>query len=113
MFRTIALIFLTAFLSLAADLTGKWELRGTSSDGEQTSVQLIVRDSGGTLSAVVNIEGGSIPVKDLTVTGDDVSFKISAEGTTYTLKLVLKDGFLKGTYSGTDGKTGKVDGKKA
>lgn len=113
MFRTIALIFLSASLSLAADITGKWDLRGTSSDGEQSQVQLIIRDAGGTLSAVVNIEDGSIPTKDFTVSGDEISFKISAESTTYTLKLLFKDGIITGTFSGTDGKTGKVDGKKA
>jgi|GEM_PF-1907827 len=113
MFQTIALFCLTAALSLAADITGKWELRGTDADGEQSQVQLIVRDSGGTLSAVVNTDDDSIPTKDFAVSGDDVSFKISAEGTTYSLKLVFKDGMINGTFSGTDGKKGKVEGKKA
>ena len=114
MFRTIALIFLTAALSLAADLTGKWDLRGTDTAGDQShQVQLIIRDSGGTLSAVINVEDESIPTKEFTVSGDDVSFKISSEGTTYSLKLLFKNGTVTGTFSGTDGKTGKVDGKKA
>jgi hypothetical protein len=113
MFRTLALFFLTAALSLAADITGKWELLGTGSDGEQSQVQLIIRDSGGKLSGFINVQDASIPTKDFTVSGDEVSFKISAEGTTYSLKLVFKDGNVKGTFSGSDGKTGKVDGKKA
>ncbi len=113
MYRTIVLIFLTAALSLAADITGKWDLRGTDSAGDQSQVQLIIRESSGTLSAVVNIADGSLPAKDFTVAGDDVSFKISSEGTTYSLKLLFKSGIITGTFSGTDGKAGKVDGKKA
>ena len=111
MFQTIALFFLTTALSLAADITGKWDLRGTDTAGDQSQVQLVIRDSGGTLSAVINIEDGSIPAKDFTVAGDDVSFKVSSEGTTYSLKLLFKGGIITGTFSGTDGKTGKVDGK--
>ena len=113
MFRTIALFFLTTALSLAADITGKWDLRGTDSDGESSQVQLVIRDSAGTLSAIVTTEDGAIPVKDFAVSGDDVSFKVSAEGTTYALKLLFKDGMITGTFSGSDGKKGKVDGKKA
>ena len=113
MFRTIALIFLSASLSLAADITGKWDLRGTDADGDTSQVQLVIRDSAGTLSAVVTTEDGAIPVKDFGVSGDDVTFKVSAEGTTYALKLLFKDGMITGTFSGSDGKTGKVDGKKA
>jgi hypothetical protein len=112
MFRTLVLFFLPAALSLAADLTGKWQLRGTDSAGDQTTVQLTIRDSGGTLTAVVNTEDDSFPAKDFTVSGDDVSFKISSEGTTYSLKLVFKEGIITGTFTGTDRKTGKVDGKK-
>ncbi len=112
MYRTLLLTLFTAVLSFAADITGKWELRGTSSTGDEARVQLVIAESAGKYSATLYAEEDSVPVQGLTVSGDQVSFKIPTDDTTYTVKLTLKDGTAEGTYSASDGTSGKVSGKK-
>ena len=58
-------------------------------------------------------EDESVPVQGLTVSGDEVTLKIPTDDVTYTVKLTLKNGTAEGTYSASDGTSGKVSGKKA
>lgn len=112
MYRAILTVLFTAALSLAADVTGKWELRGTSGSGEEARVQLVITEAAGKYSATLYAEDDSVPVQSLTVTGDEVTFKIPTDEVTYTVKVTLKDGAAEGTYSASDGKSGKVSGKR-
>ena len=112
MYRALLIALMTAALSLAADITGKWELRGTSSGGDEARVQLVITESAGKYSATLYAEDDSVPVQGLTVSGDEVTFKIPTDEVTYTVKVTLKAGTAEGTYSASDGKSGKVSGKK-
>jgi hypothetical protein len=112
MYRTLLIALFTAALSFAADIAGKWELRGTSSGGDEARVQLVITEAGGKYSATLYAEDDSVPVQSLTVNGDEVTFKIPTDEVTYTVKVTLKNGTAEGTYSASDGKSGKVSGKR-
>jgi hypothetical protein len=117
MYRVLLIAFLTATLFLlpravAADIAGKWELRGTSASGEEARVRLVITESGGKHSATLQVEGESIPVQGFVVAGDEVTFKIPTDDVTYTVKVTLKNDAAEGTYSASDGRSGKVSGKR-
>lgn len=112
MYRALLLALLTTALSFAADITGKWELRGTSSGGDEARVQLVITEAAGKYSATLYAEDDSVPVQGLMVSGDEVTFKIPTDEVTFTVKVTLKDGAAEGTYSASDGKSGKVSGKR-
>ncbi len=112
MYRALLLALLTTALSFAADITGKWELRGTSSGGDEARVQLVITEAAGKYSATLYAEDDSVLVQGLMVSGDEVTFKIPTDEVTFTVKVTLKDGAAEGTYSASDGKSGKVSGKR-
>jgi len=112
MYRALLLTLLTTGLSLAAGIAGKWELRGTSASGEEARVQLVLTESDGKHSGTLLVEGESVPVQGLTVAGEEVTFKIPTDEATYTVKVTLKNDAAEGTYSVSDGRTGKVSGKR-
>ncbi len=112
MYRALLLTLFTTALSLAAGIAGKWELRGSSASGEEARVQLVLTESDGKHSGTLLVEGESVPVQGLTVTGEEVTFKIPTDDTTYTVKVTLKNDAAEGTYSASDGRSGKVSGKR-
>lgn len=112
MYRALLIALFTAALSLGADITGKWELRGNSPSGEESRVELVITESGGKHSATLYAESDSMPVKELTVAGEEVTFKLPTDEATFTVKVTLKNGTAEGTYSASDGRSGKVSGKK-
>ena len=112
MYRLLVLTLLTTALSLAAGIAGKWELRGTSASGEEARVQLLITETDGKHSARLEVEGESVPVQGLTVAGEEVTFKIPTDDATYTVKVTLKNDAAEGTYSASDGRSGKVSGKR-
>lgn len=113
MFRILILAALSAVLSFAADLAGKWELRSVRSTGEELAVQVVFRQVEGKLSGALYVEDESLPLQDVTVNGDDVAFKIQSDEATYTVKVTVSGATMTGGFAGSDGTSGKITGKKA
>jgi hypothetical protein len=113
MFRMLILAALSAALSLAADVAGKWELRAVQATGEEMSVQLVIREAEGKLTGTVYAEGEAVPVKSISLAGDDLSFQVQTDEATFTVKLTVSGQTATGSYKGSDGTSGKVSAKKA
>ena len=96
---------------LGAALIGKWELTSTSERGTRTSIMTV----NGDLSGRYESFGGEIPIKDLTLEGNQVTFAIEMGFGDQTFKLNFKgtlDGnALKGQMTSERG-TSEVTGKK-
>lgn len=92
-------------------LIGKWELTSTSERGTRTSVMTIDTD----MTGRYEMFGGEIPIKDLTLEGDQVSFKLEMGFGDQTFVMDFKgklDGkTLKGQTTSERG-TSEVTGKK-
>jgi hypothetical protein len=96
---------------VGAALIGKWELTSTSDRGPRTRMLTIYGD----LTGRYEMFGGEVPIKDLKLEGDQVSFKVEAgfgdQTFTIEFKGKLEGETLKGQTSSERG-TEEVTGKK-
>jgi len=117
----IAMIFCLAAIVLSTEtargqktdpLVGKWSMTSTTSDGDEIPWTLTFSYANGKYSATSAYDQGEGPVKDLTVEGSKVHFRMPREGEDYDVDLKLNGGSLVGTWSG-NGMSGGTKGHKA
>lgn len=105
-------------LSLAFCLTafggvvGKWKVAANAPDGNVYNVDLIVKDEGGKPSAVLSSERGEMPLQDVAIAGDDLTFKLVMDMGPIAFKLKADGDNLAGAMTLPDGTGGKVTGKR-
>jgi hypothetical protein len=89
-------------------IAGRWKAVSKSDSGRQREVfiQIGVRD--GRAIGTLDSPEGSVDLTEVKVEGDALSFKIPTDDVTYTVKMTLSDGVLKGNYSATNGESGSV-----
>jgi len=95
----------------ASALVGKWELTTISERGERTRMLTINADMTGTYQ----VRDGEVPIKDLKLKGDQVTFKVEMSFGDRQFEMdfkgALKDGALEGEFT-TERGTSKATGKK-
>jgi hypothetical protein len=95
----------------ASALVGKWELTTVSERGERTRMLTINADMTGTYQ----VRDGEVPIKDLKLEGDQVTFKVEMSFGDRQFEMdfkgALKDGALEGEFT-TERGTRKATGKK-
>jgi hypothetical protein len=95
----------------ASALVGKWELTTVSERGERTRMLTINADMTGTYQ----VRDGEVPIKDLKLEGDQVTFKVEMSFGDRQFEMdfkgALKDGALEGEFT-TERGTMKATGKK-
>lgn len=95
----------------ASALVGKWELTTVSERGERTRMLTINKDMTGTYQ----VRDGEVPIKDLKLEGNQVTFKIEMSFGDRQFQMdfkgALKDGALEGEFTTGRG-TRKATGKK-
>jgi hypothetical protein len=94
-------------------LVGKWKMLATTPDGSQIPWGLTITYANGKYGATASSPSneGEGPVKDLTVDGSKVHFRVPYEGEDYDIDLKLDGNSLVGTWSG-NGETGQMKGEK-
>ncbi|MBI5281231.1 MAG: hypothetical protein HY858_06060 [Candidatus Solibacter usitatus] len=103
----VALLALT-LPAFAGGVAGKWKMSANAPDGNTYKFDLVVKDDAGKLSASLNSERGSMPLKDVALNGDDFTFKLSLDMGDLPFKLKLDGDALKGSVTTPDGATGAV-----
>ena len=112
MFRFILLLILALTLAFGAEVAGKWEIEAESNDGQHHAALLEVREDWGTWNAVLIANDNKIPLKGVTVDGDNLTFQVPSEEGTYTVKAVVKGDRLEGTFATSTGGKGTLSGKR-
>ena len=96
----------------AATLTGTWDLVSETPDGDQVKWSLTFKnDDSGKLTATASSENGDIPVKDLKLDGDTITFTVSYQDNDYEITLTVSGTSLTGKWSGNSG-DGSIKGAK-
>ena len=109
---------LMMILSLAFCVTafggpvGKWKVAANAPDGNVYNVDLVVKDEGGKASAVLSSERGEMPLQDVVIAGDDLTFKLVMDMGPIAFKLKAAGDNLDGAMTLPDGTGGKVTGKR-
>ncbi len=91
-------------------VAGHWNCEATSSSGREYKLQLDLAEEGGKLSGTITRADGSAAVDDAKLEGNNLSFKVAADGTVYTVKLTVEGQTLKGSYASPTGEGGSVTG---
>ena len=94
----------------AVSVAGHWNCDVKSGSGRLYKLQLDLAEEGGKLSGAITRSDGSAPVDDAKLEGNELSFKVAADGTVYTVKLTVEGETLKGSYTSPAGEGGSVTG---
>lgn len=105
------LIFLTACVAWAAEVTGTWNLLAEGADGQEYKLELVLESQNGNLSGTISSEQGSLALEDVKLTGNELTYKVPYQGG-YVFKLTAEANNMKGTFTSPDGATGKVTATK-
>ncbi len=89
-------------------ITGTWKATAESSGGRQYKLQLVLTDTGGTLGGTLSNEEGSVNIENAKLEGSNLSFKITVDQGTYTIRLASAGDALKGTFEGPSGEKGTI-----
>jgi hypothetical protein len=93
-------------------LAGVWKMSSLTPDGDTVAWQLTVKQTEGKWTASLSGDAGDLPVKNLTVTGNQMHFTTPYQGQDYDQDLKLEGEKLIGTWSG-NGDSGKTTGERA
>lgn len=75
--RLLVTLSLTALISFAADITGKWSGQVPGRDGQTREQILNLKSDGSTVTGTVSGgRGGDAEIKEGKISGDDVSFVV-------------------------------------
>ena len=96
-----------------ADPSGKWSVTAVTDSGREYKLAFTLQNDAGKWTGTMESAGGSIPVSALRVSDQEVSCKVSTADADYDIKLALAGDALKGTFTGTNGATGKMTGNRA
>ena len=70
----------TAASAAAQDVVGAWNMTYTTRDGVKMSSTLTLKSDGGKLSGIISSPRGSVPLDEVSVTGEDVAFAVIRVG---------------------------------
>jgi len=113
--KTAACFLASLCLAFAADpasVAGKWKVAANAPDGQTYQVALIIQNDTGKLSGKVVSERGEMPLEDVAVSGNDLTFKLVLNSGAIPFKLTVDGDTLKGTLATPDGSSGTVTGKR-
>lgn len=109
----LTMILMLAFcVSAFGGVVGKWKVAANAPDGNVYNVDLIVKDDAGKASAVLASERGEMPLQEVTIAGDDLTFKLVMDMGPIAFKLKAEGDNLAGAMTLPDGSGGKVTGKR-
>ena len=94
----------------APEITGIWNVSATLADGSQHTLKLNLKKEEGALKGhFILPEGQTIPVTDLKLEGNELSFKTSSDNSAFQVKLVVAGASMKGGYTAGNGSKGTVE----
>ncbi len=94
----------------AAALTGLWKLSAERPNGSKTNLDLEIKSE--TVAILRTTEGQAIPLEQVAVGTDQISFTVALPQGNIKLQLKLDGGALKGTWATPDSVTGPVEGRR-
>lgn len=111
LFQRLLILAMVSLSLWAADFAGKWKVTSTTTEGEM-QFEMTITEKDGKFSVKLANMDGEFQVKEIEAAGDTLTFSASTPDATYKTKLQFSGGSLEGTFSGTDGISGKVKGSR-
>jgi len=109
----VSLAFLAlAATALGANVTGKWKMTANAPDGNTHNVELVVKEDAGKLAGELVSERGTLPLQEVALNGDELTFKLVIDVGPIPFKLKVDGDTMKGTLTTPDGASGTVTAKR-
>ena len=83
---TLLLLCFAVCLAAIADLNGQWSGVFNAPDGSQYPLNYTFKVDGASLTGTLDVAGNSVPIDSGKVSGNNLSFNITVQGTTYMHK---------------------------
>lgn len=96
--------------SAAGILSGVWKLTAERPNGSKTNLDLEIQSE--KAAVLRSAEGQSIPLDQIVITGEQISFTVALPQGNIKLQLKLDGTLLKGTWATPDAVTGPVEGRR-
>ena len=91
-----------------ASIAGRWKLNAKRPEGRESNVEIEIKEDAGKLSAAILAGDMSIPLEDVKLEGNELSFKRVTANGTYGVKMTVGKNSMKGTYSAPGDESGPV-----
>jgi hypothetical protein len=108
--KRIAGLLIACVAMFGADPSGKWNLTAQTPSGHDYKLELMLKNDAGKWTGEMGSDRGSVPVADLQVSAEALSYKISVGDADYVIKLAITGDTVKGTFTGSNGASGPVTG---
>jgi hypothetical protein len=93
----------------ATGVAGKWKMTATTPNGNEIKADLEFKEDAGKWSGnLITNEGMALPLADVQVAGDKLSFKIVTDNGAFALEFTVAGSSMKGTARTPDGATVNV-----
>jgi hypothetical protein len=89
-FLTVCFVLAGVAVAFAADVNGKWVAQVPGRDGQTREMTINLKVEGDKLTGTVSGRGGDTPFTDGKITGDDISFTVTANFGGTEVKLLYK-----------------------
>lgn len=106
--RILPVALSLAAAAWAGGVAGKWKMTANAPDGNTYNVDLVVKDDGGKLAGSLESERGSMPLQEVTLNNDELTFKLVMDTGPIPFKLKVDGDTMKGSLTLPDGGTGSV-----
>lgn len=111
--KLLVLFAFSAILPLfAADLAGRWAVTATDPEGQVHKSEMILKQDGESWAGIVKGNQRDLPMEQIKVDGDNITFKLPWGEMKLTIKMKLEGGELKGTFENESGDSGPLTAKK-
>jgi hypothetical protein len=95
----------------AANVAGAWKLVARPPNGAEVALQLDLTQTQDKLAGTMTLStGDSATLEGPKLEGEDLTFKVTVNGSTYSVKLKISGTSMKGAFTGPDGSTGTLEG---
>jgi len=97
----------------AADVTGKWNVTASAPDGREYKMDMDLKSEAGKLTGQMSSPRGSVPLQDLQLSGDQLTYKLPIGDNAYSVKLTVTGDSMKGAWTAPDGTSGATVAARA
>ena len=110
-FLTVVLFSFAACWAADNPIVGKWDIVSTDDAGQTANWTVEVKSDNGALSGTLSGDPGEFTMVDPKVDGNNFSFKVIVNESTYVIETTIDGNKIEGKYKGAES-TGTLKGTK-
>ena len=99
LFLVAILLWGAVALAAGQPINGTWEGTSSTADGDQVQWRLVIKEDSGRISASLTVgERDNMPLNDVKIENDSITFKVITDARTYECEATVSGNELEGTW---------------